>query len=110
MPAPIGRTQAPEIARVVKRKVARSDMPSTVSTISSRRPRCACQSGLERPYAAPENLSLAAFASGVAQNVIREHKRTLTRSRNLDGNDIIDVDELSPDVNPLFAEAIAFLS
>ena len=53
---------------------------------------------------------MGAFACGVAQNVIREHKRTLTRSRNLDGNDIIDVDELSPDVNPLFAEAIAFLS
>jgi len=103
MPAPIGRALAPEIARVVKRKVARSGMP--VDDFEDLEQTTWVRL-LERLCAAPEVLSLGAFACGVAQNVIRENKRTLTRSRHLDGNDIIDVDEFSPDVNPLFAESM----
>jgi len=62
---------------------------------------------LERLRSAPEITSLQGFASGVAKNVIREHKRTLSRTRSLDGNDFIEIEDLSADAHPFAAEAIA---
>lgn len=62
---------------------------------------------LERLRSAPEITSLQGFASGVARNVIREHKRTLSRTRTLDGNELIAVEDLSADAHPLAAEAVA---
>jgi len=91
---------AREVARAVKRSIARCGMPELDELEQMTWVRL-----LERLDSAPDITSMKAFAKGIARNVIREQKRSLTRMRRLDGNDLFDVDELSPEANPLAAES-----
>ena len=98
---PVTSAAAPGIATAVKRCVARSGMPEhdlddLEQTTWVRL--------LERLPATSEITSIKGFASGIAKNVIREHKRTLSRLRHLDGNDLIDVEHITSDDHPLAAE------
>lgn len=100
--SPMPEAMAREVARAVKGSIARCGMPDLDDLEQMTWVRL-----LERLDTAPEIVSMKGFAKGVAMNVIREQKRALMRMRQLDGNDLFDVDELCPDNDPLVAESLA---